>query len=110
MGLSAGLIDDLLLLPQDYRSSSPGGEGNSSEHSGERERERGEGTESKGERDGGRERGVGGISMKMEEKIEEGRWEEKQRERKEGRGTKIEGIGRARWRQRGEGGDIQMCS
>lgn len=38
VGLSAGLIDDLLLLPQDYRSSSPGGEGNSSEHSGERER------------------------------------------------------------------------
>lgn len=54
VGLSAGLIDDLLLLPQDYRSSSPGGEGNSSEHSGERERE--EGTERNGERDGRRER------------------------------------------------------
>lgn len=48
MGLSTGLIDDLLLLPQDYRSSSPGGEGNSSERSrgkqreasGQRERER----------------------------------------------------------------------
>ena len=39
VGLSAGLIDGLLLLPQDYRSSSPGGEGNSSEHSRERERE-----------------------------------------------------------------------
>lgn len=40
VGLSAALIDGLLLLPQDYRSSSPGGEGNSSEHSGERKRER----------------------------------------------------------------------
>lgn len=38
-GLSAGLIDDLLLLPQDYRSSSPGGEGNLSEHGGEKQRE-----------------------------------------------------------------------
>ncbi len=53
------------------------------------------------------ERGVGGISMKMEGKIEEGRWEEKQGEE---RAKEIEGIGRARWRQRGELGDIQMCS
>lgn len=53
MGLSAGLIDDLLLLPQDYRSSSPGGEGNSSERS--RGKQRGEGTERGRERDGGRE-------------------------------------------------------
>lgn len=56
VGLSAGLIDGLLLLPQDYRSSSPGGEGNSSEHSGERERgeQKREGTKRKGERDRGR--------------------------------------------------------
>lgn len=45
MGLSAALIDDLLLLPQDYRSSSPGGEGNSSERGGGKQRERGERTE-----------------------------------------------------------------
>lgn len=51
VGLSAGLIDGLLLLPQDYRSSSPGGEGNSSEHSGEREKER----ERRGDREKGRE-------------------------------------------------------
>lgn len=65
VGLSAGLIDGLLLLPQDYRSSSPGGEGNSSEHSGERESERGEqkreGTKRKGERDRGR--GAEGVSV-----------------------------------------------
>lgn len=52
VGLSAGLIDDLLLLPQDYRSSSPGGEGNSSEHSGEKQREE------RGQRE--RERGMEG--------------------------------------------------
>lgn len=68
VGLSAGLIDGLLLLPQDYRSSSPGGEGNSSEHSGER----GEGTERKRERDRGRER-CGGVSMRLEGKIGKGR-------------------------------------
>lgn len=104
MGLSAGLIDDLLLLPQDYRSSSPGGEGNSSEHS--RERESGEGTERKGERDRGRERRGG-------RQYENGR---KDRRRQVGgktegeeRGKETERIRRARWRQRGEGGDVQMC-
>lgn len=113
MGLSAGLIDDLLLLPQDYRSSSLGGEGNSSEHGGEREREReprvdrGNWGEMEGERGvGGR---GGGVSVKMEGKIEEGRWEEKQREGREGtrlggenKESKMETEGR-------EGGDVQMC-
>lgn len=56
VGLSAGLIDGLLLLPQDYRSSSPGGEGNSSEHSGEREREREESKRERGQKE--RERGT----------------------------------------------------
>lgn len=73
MGLSAGLIDGLLLLPQDYRSSSPGGEGNSSEHSGERGERKREGTERKGEKDRGRARCGGGVSMKMERKIGEDR-------------------------------------
>lgn len=50
VGLSAGLIDGLLLLPQDYRLSSPGGEGNSSEH---RERKKGVGTERKVWKDAG---------------------------------------------------------
>lgn len=56
VGLSAGLIDGLLLLPQDYRSSSPGGEGNSSERSEERERESGKEREEQRQRgrDGGR--------------------------------------------------------
>lgn len=71
VGLSAGLIDDLLLLPQDYRLSSLGGEGNSSEHSGEKQR--GEGTERKGEKDGERKSEWGVFSMKMEGKIRKGR-------------------------------------
>lgn len=69
VGLSAGLIDGLLLLPQDYRSSSPGGEGNSSERSEKREREwerqSRAGTERKGWREGG--------STIMEAKIREDR-------------------------------------
>lgn len=71
VGLSAGLIDDLLLLPQDYRSSSPGGEGNSSGHSGERRRE-----EERGDREKGIEGWGGGVGTKMEGEIGEGRWEE----------------------------------
>lgn len=74
MGLSAGLIDDLLLLPQDYRSSSPGGEGNSSERS------RGKQREARGqrERDGGREgacvrlRVGGGVRLENGRKYREG--------------------------------------
>lgn len=106
MGLSAGLIDDLLLLPQDYRSSSPGGEGNSSAHSGERVRgERREGTEREGERDGGRR----GVSW-----YENGRKDRRgqvggKTEGEERGGKGIERIRRARWRQRREGGDVQMC-
>lgn len=73
----------------------------------ERESEREERGQRVRERGMEGERGVGGISMKMEGKIEEGRWEEKQGEE---RAREIEGMGRARWRQRGEGGDIQMCS
>lgn len=57
MGLSAGLIDDLLLLPQDYRSSSPGGEGNSSERS------RGKQREARGQRE--REHGAWRESTRM---------------------------------------------
>lgn len=101
MGLSAGLIDDLLLLPQDYRSSSPGGEGNSSEHSGEREREGGEGTGR--ERDGGRERRGGneyGNGKKDRRRQVGGKTEGEER------GKEIERIRIARWRQ---GGDVQMC-
>lgn len=102
MGLSAGLIDGLLLLPQDYRSSSPGGEGNSSEQ-GERERERGEGTERMQDRDRRSEwcgRQGGAVCMKMEGMIGEGR----------GNGGRENSTRtrRARWRQRG-GRDKQMC-
>lgn len=79
--LSAGLIDDLLLLPQDYRSSSPGGEGNSSEHGREKQREaRGQKERERG-MEGERERG---LSKKMEGKIGEGRWEENRRGKREG--------------------------
>lgn len=70
VGLSAGLIDDLLLLPQDYRLSSLGGEGNSSEHS--REKQRGEGTERKGERDGGRKSEWGGVQYENGRKDKKG--------------------------------------
>lgn len=78
MGLSAGLIDDLLLLPQDYRSSSPGGEGNSSERSRGKQREARGQREREGERDGGREsacvrlRVGGGVGLENGRKYREG--------------------------------------
>lgn len=112
MGLSAGLIDDLLLLPQDYRSSSLGGEGNSSEHSRESERER----EKKGKRESA------GVERGQRERERERRgghlYENGRKDRRRQVGGKTEGeergkeigkIRRARWRQREKRGDVQMC-
>lgn len=95
MDLSAGLIDDLLLLPQDYRSSSPGGEGNSSEHSREKQREaRGQRERERG-MEGEREAWGGGSVRKWKERKERAGG----RKTGEERGREIERTRRTSWRQ-----------